>query len=47
MPYLFAAYAIVWLMLFGYVFSLVRRRRQVMREAESVTQALQESDSGT
>lgn len=41
MTYLFVAYAITWLMILGYVISLARRRRQVLREAETLTQALE------
>lgn len=41
MTYLFVAYAITWLVILGYVISLVRRRRQLLREAEAVTRALE------
>jgi CcmD family protein len=41
MTYLFIAYAITWLMVLGYVVSLARRRRQAVREAETLTRALE------
>ena len=41
MTFLFVAYAITWLMILGYVVTLVRRRQQVLREAETLTQALE------
>ncbi|MFQ5343668.1 MAG: CcmD family protein [Anaerolineae bacterium] len=41
MTYLFVAYAVTWVMIVGYVVSLARRRRQTLREAESLTQALE------
>ncbi|MFQ5595197.1 MAG: CcmD family protein [Anaerolineae bacterium] len=41
MTYLFVAYAITWVMILGYVVSLARRRRQALREAESLTRALE------
>jgi CcmD family protein len=30
--YLFAAYSIIWLLVFGYVFTLLRREKAVRRE---------------
>ncbi len=45
MTYLFVAYAITWLMILGYVVSLARRRRQTLREAETLTQALDRQQS--
>lgn len=42
MNYLFAAYAVTWVVVLGYVISLVRRRRQVVREAEALTRALEQ-----
>lgn len=41
MTYLFVAYAITWFAILGYVVSLARRRRQVVREAEAATRALE------
>lgn len=41
MNYLFVAYAVTWLMILGYVVSLARRRRQIVREAETLTQDLE------
>lgn len=34
--YLFAAYTIVWAVIFGYIFCLSRRQRQLQREIESL-----------
>ena len=34
--YLFAAFAIVWAVIFGYVLSLSRRQRQLRREIDSL-----------
>ncbi len=36
LSYLFAAFTIVWAVLFGYVFSLSRRQRQLRREIDSL-----------
>lgn len=32
--YLFAAYTIVWAVIFGYIFSLSRRQRELRREVD-------------
>ena len=32
--YLFAGYAVVWLLLFGYMFSIAKRQKQLEREIE-------------
>lgn len=40
--YLFTAFAIVWAVLFGYVFSLLRRQRQLWRELDSLKETLRE-----
>ncbi len=32
--YLFAAYVVVWLLLFGYMFSIARKQKQLEREIE-------------
>jgi CcmD family protein len=44
-PYLFAAYAVVWLVLFAYVFSLDRRSRRAERELEDLKHRLDERRS--
>jgi CcmD family protein len=36
--FLFAAYAIVWLLIIGYLFSLSRRQKKLAREMEALKQ---------
>ena len=36
--FLFAAYAIVWLLIIGYLFSLSRRQKKLAQEIETVRQ---------
>jgi CcmD family protein len=36
MPYLFAAFCAVWIVLFLYILSLSRRHRELAREIESL-----------
>ena len=38
--YLFAIYTIVWAVLFGYVWILLLRQKQLRRELESLKEAL-------
>ena len=40
--YLFAAFAIAWVLVFGYVFSLFNRQRRLRREIDSLKEALKE-----
>ena len=40
-PYLFAAYTVVWVVLFAYVWSLDRRARRAERELDELRQALE------
>ena len=40
--YLFAAFAIVWAVLFAYIFVLVGRQRRLKREVESLKKTLKE-----
>ncbi len=40
--YLFAAFAIVWAVVFGYVFFLSNRQRTLRREIDSLKNALKE-----
>lgn len=44
MAYLFIAYVITLIAILGYVISLVRRRDRVRREAELLTQALEDRE---
>lgn len=39
--FLFAAYAIVWLLIIGYLFSLARRQKKLAQEIETVKQIQQ------
>ena len=43
--YLFAVFAIIWAVLFGYVFSLVRRQQQLRREIDLLKEML-DKESG-
>jgi len=38
--YLFAAFSIVWAVIFGYVFSLSRRQRHLWRELDSLKETM-------
>ena len=40
MMYLFAAFSVVWLALFVYLFSLSRRQQSLVREVEALRQLL-------
>ena len=40
--YLFAAYGIVWIVVFGFVFLLLNRQRRLRREINSLKEALKE-----
>lgn len=41
LPYLFAAYAVVWVVFFIYVFFVSRRQREMEREIRELKQALE------
>ncbi|MFB0559046.1 MAG: CcmD family protein [Dehalococcoidales bacterium] len=43
--YLFAAFTIIWALVFGYVFSLSRRQRQLRREIDSLKETLKRQES--
>ncbi len=43
--YLFAAFTIVWAVVFGYVLSLFNRQRGLRREIESLKEVLKEKGS--
>ena len=42
--YLFAAYAIVWAVVFGYVLLLLNRQRGLRREIDSLKEAFKEKE---
>jgi CcmD family protein len=42
MPYLFAAFCAIWLVLFMYLFSLSRRHRVLAREVEALRQVMEQ-----
>ena len=44
LPYLFATYAIVWLVLFGYLFVVAAQVRTVRRDLDLLKERLGESD---
>lgn len=46
LPFLFAAYSIVWIAIFLYVLSLDRRARAVERDLEELRERLQGSRPG-
>jgi len=45
MEYLFAAFCVVWLVLFLYLFSISRRQRVLSQEIETLQRTLQERNS--
>lgn len=46
MPYLFAAFCAVWIILFLYLLSLSRRQRTLSREVEVLRQMMEQKGSG-
>ncbi len=46
MSYLFAAYTIIWVVLFGYVFSLARRIHALRGEIDQMQQRLDRPNRG-
>ena len=42
--YLFAAFTILWAVVFGYVLSLFNRQRRLRREINSLREALKEKE---
>jgi CcmD family protein len=45
MPYLFAAFCAVWIILFLYLLSLARRQRSLSREVEALRQMMEKRGS--
>lgn len=44
MGYMLAAYTIIFIGLLGYVVSLVRRRRQILRDADTLLRTLDDRE---
>lgn len=44
--YLFAAFAVCWLVFFGYAFFVSRRRQELERELRELEQGLGDGDDG-
>lgn len=44
--YLFAAFAVIWAAVFGYVFSLFSRQRKLLREIDSLKEEFREKGIG-
>ncbi len=42
--YLFAAFAVIWAVVFGYVFSLMNRQGKLKREIDSLKESLKEKE---
>ena len=43
--YLFAAFTIVWAVVFGYILLLLNRQRKLRREVNSLKEALKEKEA--
>jgi CcmD family protein len=46
MNYLFAAYTIIWIVLFAYIFSIARRQEKIRETVDRVRQILQTQKKG-
>lgn len=46
MGYLFAAYTVIWVVIFGYVFVLYLRQRKLSREIESLEESIDKQQQG-
>jgi CcmD family protein len=47
LPYLFAAFAVSWLVFFGYAFFVSRRQQEMQREIRALRQVLEQQDSSS
>ena len=47
LPYLFAAFAVSWLVFFGYAFFVSRRQQEMQREIRALRQAVDQQDSSS
>ncbi len=45
--YLFAAYALVWAMVFGYILMLLNKQRKFRQDLESLNTMLKENDNSS
>ncbi|MFQ6026009.1 MAG: CcmD family protein [Dehalococcoidia bacterium] len=45
LPFLFAAFAVVWVAFFVYAFFVARRRQEMQRELDSLRQSLEQPES--
>ena len=41
--YLFAAYSIIWLVVFGYVFTLIRREKALRKEITALKEGIKKA----
>ena len=41
--YLFAAYSIIWLVVFGYVFTLIRREKTLRKEIAALKESMKKA----
>ncbi len=46
MSYLFAAYTVIWVLLFAYLVRLSRKQNEIEREIETLRKSLEKADSG-
>ena len=46
MNYLFAAYTIIWIVLFAYIFSIARRQQKIREAVDRVQQMLESQRKG-
>ena len=43
--YLFAAYGVIWIIAFGFIFSMVRRQQSLQKELEMLSQLTQSDEA--
>lgn len=44
LPYLFAVFAVTWVVFFAYAFFVSRRRQEMQREVKDLQQALEQAE---
>ena len=47
LPYLFADFAVSWLVFFGYAFFVSRRQQEMQREIRALRQAVEQQNSSS